>query len=418
MKKKRGKVPEVLEKAVDQLAVEALVVEPDDVMALGSILEQLERIDQLTQEEALKPAGALSRALRKLVEKVILAEVPEPKKALELLATGVRLIQEKIADPDANPTTQEEKAFWESLAPLVPEEKPVLWMEKETRADEPKAEATGRPQEVIADFEQDMDLCNDFITEALEHLQTIELQIINLEQSPGDKECINSIFRPFHTIKGVSGFLNLKEINHFSHAMESLLDEARTGRLQVHQEIIDFILEAVDVLKSMILELKEQVRSGRIHPPSIDLGPYLQKIDQLRKGETVSQGEEPEKNNAPPLGEILSQKGVVSPGDVQETLRIQQEEKKDQKIGEILVRENKVKPWEIVEALRDQRKAPNQPVETTVKVDTDKLDNLVDLIGELVIAQFLVAQNPAFSSLRDPKLNRDFSQYKRITVDL
>ncbi len=418
MKKKRGKIPENLEKAIDQLAVQTLVVEPDDLMTLGSILEQLETVDTLIQEDDLKPAGTLSRAVRKLVEKVVLAEVPDPKKALVLLATGVHLIQDRISNLDANQTAQEEKAFWESLAPLVPEEKPVLSMEKETRADEPKAEAKGKPQEVIADFEQDMDLCNDFITEGLEHLQTIELQIINLEQSPGDKECINSIFRPFHTIKGVSGFLNLKEINHFSHAMESLLDEARNGRLQVHQGIIDFILEAVDVLKGMILELKEQVRSGQIHPPSVDLGPYLQKIDQLRRGEAISRGEAPEKDNAPPLGEILSQKGVVSPGDVQKALRIQHEEKKDQKIGEILVRENQIKPREIVEALRDQKKASNQPVETTVKVDTDKLDNLVDLIGELVIAQFLVAQNPAFSSLRDPKLNRDFSQLKRITTDL
>jgi two-component system chemotaxis sensor kinase CheA len=418
MKKKRGKIPEALEKTVDQLAVQAMVVEADDIMTLGSILEQLETIEPLTREDDLKPAGDLSRAMRKLVEKIILSEVPEAKKALELLAKGVRLMQEKISNPESGMMTQEERAFWESLAPLVPAEKPALSAGKETGADEPKGEAAAKPPEVIVDFEQDMDLCNDFITEGLEHLQTIELQIINLEQSPEDKECINSIFRPFHTIKGVSGFLNLKEINHFSHAMESLLDEARTGRLRVHQGLIDFILEAVDVLKGMILELKEQVRAGQIRPPSVDLGPYLRKIEQLRKGEAVPAEKIPETSSAPPLGEILSQKGVVSPGDIQEALRIQQEEKKDQKIGEILVRENKVKPREIVEALRDQKKAPNQAVDTTVKVDTDKLDNLVDLIGELVIAQFLVAQNQAFSSLRDAKLNRDFSQLKRITTDL
>jgi len=418
MKKKRGKIPEALEKAVDQLAMAAMMVEADDIMTLGSILEQLETIEPLTREDDLKPAGDLSRAMRKLVEKIILSEVPEPKKPLDLLAKGVRLIQERISNPDAGLTTQEEKAFWESLAPLVPAEKLALSAEKETGADEPKGGAAAKPPEVIAGFEQDMDLCNDFITEGLEHLQTIELQIISLEQSPDDKECINSIFRPFHTIKGVSGFLNLKEINHFSHAMESLLDEARNGRLRVHQGLIDFILEAVDVLKGMILELKEQVRAGQIRPPSVDLGRYLQKIEQLRKGEAVPAEKIPETSSAPLLGEILSQKGVVSPGDIQEALKIQQEEKKDQKIGEILVRENKANPREIVEALRDQKKAPNQPVETTVKVDTDKLDNLVDLIGELVIAQFLVAQNQAFSSLRDAKLNRDFSQLKRITTDL
>ena len=128
MKKKRGKIPENLEKAIDQLAVQTLVVEPDDLMTLGSILEQLETVDTLIQEDDLKPAGTLSRAVRKLVEKVVLAEVPDPKKALVLLATGVHLIQDRISNLDANQTAQEEKAFWESLAPLVPEEKPVLSM--------------------------------------------------------------------------------------------------------------------------------------------------------------------------------------------------------------------------------------------------------------------------------------------------
>ena len=101
--------------------------------------------------------------------------------------------------------TQEETAFWESLAPLIPEENPYLPPEKKTRVGEPGGPAAERPQETIMDFGQDMDLCNDFVSEALERLETIELQIINLEQSPDDKECIHSIFRPFHTIKGVSG---------------------------------------------------------------------------------------------------------------------------------------------------------------------------------------------------------------------
>jgi two-component system chemotaxis sensor kinase CheA len=200
--------------------------------------------------------------------------------------------------------------------------------------------------------------------------------------------------------------------------MESLLDDARNGRLGIHQGIIDFVLEAVDLLKNMILELKEQVKSSQIRPPSADIKPYLQKIEHLRKGNPVSEEKTKEGSEAPPLGEILTQKGIVSPGDIEEALKLQREEKKGQKIGEILVRESKAKPREIVEALREQRQGPSPLAEATVKVDTGKLDTLVDLIGELVIAQSLVAQNAVFSSLRDPKLNRDFSHLKRITTDL
>jgi len=418
MKRNKGKIPEPLEKAIDQLATQVMVVEADDFIVLGSILEHLETIERLSRENGFPAAGALLPPVRKLVEKIVLGEAPDPQKALELLGRGVHLIQEKIFHPDAGQPTQEETAFGEILASLVPEERPSLPPKKETRVEEPRMAAPEKPQETDTDFGQDMDLCNDFLAEGLEHLETIEMQIINLEQSPDDRECINSIFRPFHTIKGVSGFLNLKEINQFSHAMESLLDEARNGRLKIHQEIIDFILEAVDLLRDMILGLKEQVKSGRIQPSPIDLAPYLRTIERMKKGEAASPAAIPGKSEVPPLGEILSQKGIVSPDDIENALRIQKEEKKDQKIGEILIRENKVKPREVVEALRDQKKPPSQPAETTVRVNTSKLDNLVDLIGELVIAQSLVTQNPIFPSLHDPKLNRDFSQLKRITTDL
>ena len=173
------------------------------------------------------------------------------------------------------------------------------------------------------DSGMDIQLCNDFISEGLEHLDSIELNIINLEQSPEDRECINAIFRPFHTIKGVSGFLNLKEINKFSHAMESLLDDARNGRLRVHRGIIDFILGAVDLLRKIILDLKEQIQSGSTPPSQLDFGnPHLQKINLIREekssGDAGPKKDVPEETAGPPLGEILALKGIVSPGDIQE----------------------------------------------------------------------------------------------------
>jgi two-component system chemotaxis sensor kinase CheA len=418
MEKNKGRIPELLAKAIDQLATQVMGVEAGDVIVLGSILEQLERIENLFRENEYPAADALLPGVRDLVEKIILGEAPDPPKALKLLEEGVRLFQRKIFYPDFSQPTEEETAFWETLAALTLEEKPFLAPKKEPRVGKPGGPAVEKSQETVADLGRDMDLCKDFACEALERMETIELQIINLEQSPDDKECIHSIFRGFHTIKGVSGFLNLKEINQFSHAMESLLEEARNQRLRIHQEVIDFILEAVDVLKTMILELKEQMESGRTQPPSIDLSPYLRKIEWMRRGEAVAAAAIQGDREAPPLGEILSQKGIISADDIENALRIQKEEKKEQKIGEILIRENKVKPREILKALRDQKKSFPQPVEPTVRVDTLKLDNLVDLIEELVIAQSLVAQSPIFSWLSDPKLSRDFSHLKRITAEL
>ena len=412
MRKKNGKMSVGLLKTIEQIAMQAMMVEAGDVMTLGSILEKIESVEKVTLEKGPKPAGIISGAIKKLVEKLILGEVPEPPQGLELLGSGLRMIQEKISQPDPSKPLPGEDAFWKAMAAMIQEEKPALTGPAEV--------PPSQPQEGSGDSGMDIQLCNDFISEGLEHLDSIELNIINLEQSPENRDFINAIFRPFHTIKGVAGFLNLKEINKFSHAMESLLDDARNGRLQIHRGIIDFILGAVDLLRNMILELKEQIQSGSPRPSQLDFESYLQKINLIREdkssGDAAPKKDGPEETEGPPLGEILAQKGIVSPGDVQEALKKQKET--NLKLGEILIRDNKARPSDVVEALRDQKRAATQSTETTVKVDTRKLDSLVDMVGELVISQSLVQQNPVFSSVRDLKLNRDFSQLQRITTDL
>ena len=77
---------------------------------------------------------------------------------------------------------------------------------------------------------QDPELLKEFIEEAKEHLSTIEINMLGLETNPEDTEAINAVFRPFHSIKGVAGFLNLTEIHHLSHEVENLLDSGKIGQ--------------------------------------------------------------------------------------------------------------------------------------------------------------------------------------------
>ncbi len=258
----------------------------------------------------------------------------------------------------------------------------------------------------------------------MEHLNTIEVNILKLEQSPEDEECINSIFRPFHTLKGISGFFNLTQINKFAHAMEFLLDDARNRKIPICREMIDFILEAVDFMKGMILDVKEHLETGELTPTRFEMEPYLEKIKFFQTAQ-ISQEPILEKDNLekdgpplPRLGEILCSKEIISPTQLRDALQEQASEKKDMKIGEILVQRKEAKPKHVIEALREQKRISNQPSDSTVKVDRMKLDNLVDMVGELVIAESLVQQNPMFSTIHDQKLSRDSSQLKRITTDL
>ncbi|MFH1089963.1 MAG: chemotaxis protein CheA, partial [Pseudomonadota bacterium] len=116
---------------------------------------------------------------------------------------------------------------------------------------------------------------------------------------------------------------------------------------------------------------------------------------------------------------ILVETGKADPESISQALR-EQEAQREQKLGEILIREGQADAREVTSALREQKKAveAGQPASQTVKVDTLKLDNLVNLVGELVIAQSLVKSNNNIIGLKDQKLLRDLSHLSRITSEI
>jgi two-component system chemotaxis sensor kinase CheA len=97
-----------------------------------------------------------------------------------------------------------------------------------------------------ASLNQDPEVVGDFILESREHLYAIEGQLLALEQDPGNLQAINAIFRGFHTIKGLPGFLDLPAIQRFAHEVETLLDLARNSNVAVDSGLIDIILQSAD----------------------------------------------------------------------------------------------------------------------------------------------------------------------------
>jgi two-component system chemotaxis sensor kinase CheA len=244
------------------------------------------------------------------------------------------------------------------------------------------------------------------VTESLENLGTIEVRLMDLEQNPSDPDTINAIFRTFHTIKGVSGFLNFNKINTLSHIAENLLDKVRNGEISVNAEMIDAILDSGDILKRMVEGVRSTLEAGIPSEGDLDTEPMMARIEHF-----ITQAEAKR-----PLGEILVEKGAVSPEDLKDALTIQDEER-GKKIGEILVEQKKVEAREVVSALREQKRA-GQPVSLQVKIDTGKLDNVVDMIGELAIAQSMLRQNQLIRVSKDRKLDSIIGQLNQITSGL
>jgi two-component system, chemotaxis family, sensor kinase CheA len=256
---------------------------------------------------------------------------------------------------------------------------------------------------------QDPELLKDFIEEAKEHLASIEMNMIALEANPEDVGVINDIFRPFHSIKGVAGFLNLKQIHVLSHEVENYLDQARSGKLHITNTAIDVVLGAVDILKSLLFDLEKPACGTPETPPS-QIKQLLQRVKHIQQGQPEVHSDVPVLK----LGDILVEQGVVESEVVEEL--VGQSRAAGTKLGEELVKEGLAEPREVGKALRAQRQMKENTA--VVRIDTQKLDNLVDMVGELVIAQSMVLNNPGIDMIKDQKLQKDSAQLRRITSEL
>jgi len=101
------------------------------------------------------------------------------------------------------------------------------------------------------------DLLRDFLTESAENLAQLDLDIIDLEQNPDSADLVNRTFRTIHTIKGTCGFIGLTRLERVAHVAESVLMLVRDRALAVEQAMIDDVLKAVDVIKSILAALEK-----------------------------------------------------------------------------------------------------------------------------------------------------------------
>ena len=114
------------------------------------------------------------------------------------------------------------------------------------------------------------------------------MNMLGLETNPEDTEAINAVFRPFHSVKGVAGFLNLMEIHDLSHEVENLLDSARSGKLAVTDSVIDIVLVATDILKGLLEEL-EKGGGGRKRASPV-VKSFLEKVKNFSGDPDVGPG--------------------------------------------------------------------------------------------------------------------------------
>ena len=123
-----------------------------------------------------------------------------------------------------------------------------------------------------------------FLDELNENLTFLDDAIISLEESPQNKEILEEIFRVAHTIKGSAGFLDLQNLVSLGHAMESVFIEFHTGATLVTKEVIDVLLECKDAIHKIGVALANQQ-----HPEKIEVEALVQRVKSFLKGDQAKE---------------------------------------------------------------------------------------------------------------------------------
>jgi two-component system chemotaxis sensor kinase CheA len=397
-------------------------------------------------EAARRNLGNLAKSLVTLLERLILDEAAQPDLGIRLVSQAVQLIHQGSQghSVDAEPLLARMKeaingcpvagAAPSQLTPVpaapASETPPMARTAPEAQGPPPAGPApeTAEPWSGLAADVADepyvseplvLDLnerehLEGFLEEATEHMDAIEGRLLEVEADPTDTAKINELFRPFHTIKGIAGFLNLRDINRLTHEIEAILDLGRKSELRITAATVDLILAGVDVLKAQLDAIRRYLAGPGGGP--CPQPPVAEIIARLRRvGQAVGTGSDNEREERPRLGEILVAQGVVAETEVEEALAEQSARQPHRKLGEILVEQGAVTASRIETALLQQE--IGQPVvDQSIRVDTRKLDILVDAVGELVIAQSMVSLCDLVRG--NEKLHRNVSQVNKIVRDV
>ena len=322
----------------------------------------------------------------------------------------------------------------------------------------PAVAAEALPEQTVdvVPADSDTEMLQLFCAEAQDLLQDIEQGVLVLEVNPTDSSSIDSLFRAFHTFKGNVGVMKLNVLQQLTHELESMLDAARRGTYKLGSDSITVILAGSDILKRFVTELSQQiggVEAGR--QISLPIPQLIQNVHALLAGESLPGAAPAVPAAAPPAPApaaaapmaIAAAEAAPAPALPAPAARTHAETSSSAagfdeasfaavfhqpeasapqpepvfQVAAVAVEELAPQPAAPVrKAASSAAAAPTGPVIGTgiVRVDTLKLDGLIDLVGELVIAQSMVVQNPELKTISSAHLSRCLGQLRGITSDL
>ncbi len=245
------------------------------------------------------------------------------------------------------------------------------------------------------------EIIEDFLVEAEELINSLDNNFVKLESSPNDLDLLNEIFRAIHTIKGTSSFLGFEQVTTLSHRMEDILNKLRKSEMVVTPDVMDLLLESLDILKGLL----ENVHAGSSE--EVDLDDILARLTAAltsQDGEASAASSDSSESapvSSPSVAETSPEKATVEEFS-SPSAEGKEPQPQEAASSSPAPETSQPSPAETTAAAPQAKTAPKEKptpkekkhvVEQTIRVDVERLDTLMNMMGELVLGRNSLVQS-------------------------
>jgi two-component system chemotaxis sensor kinase CheA len=206
------------------------------------------------------------------------------------------------------------------------------------------------------------EIIDDFLVEADELIGSLDTNLVKLETSPNDLELLNEIFRAAHTIKGTSSFLGFEQVTELTHKMEDILNKLRKSELTVTPGIMDLLLESLDILKVLL----DNVRNHRTDV--VDLTDIVSRLVAAQEAGDAPVTASGAKATSPKPSAACEVNGDEDAAPSASAADVAAGETDTPAAGQ-------------------KKTTAKKSGDQTIRVDVDRLDSLMNIMGELVLSR-------------------------------
>ena len=267
----------------------------------------------------------------------------------------------------------------------------------------PKSPAAAKMQRDAETIE----LLGDFVTESEDGLGRVDEILLEAQRAAVSDEQVNELFRVFHTIKGLSGFLEAHDVTRLAHVTETLMDGARSHRYRLDGKVLDAVFEASAAMRTLLSEVRQAAQSDCAIPQASGLDVLIHLIEHATDADAdvpAKLSVRPAEKRAEPVPSRAPRAASRAPAAPSIPVRVS-------------ARPPATPPADT---------APGAPADSggavrlreTVKVDLERIDSVVEMIGELLIVESMVMSAGEIQGLSSPRIANYLGQLTKISRDL